>query len=179
MISSGRMRARGHHHGRVVAASLTTTLLVAALTVLGAPAASGAKAEVTRAATSHAAAEIGLQRRVVRVTNRRREAHGLPRLRVQRCPRGFAVRHSTRMAVLGRLGHSNLQRLSERCSTGHVAENVASFTGSAPTARRVVRTWMRSPGHRANILDPSLTHLGVGVVRAGHRWYVTQDFLAR
>jgi uncharacterized protein YkwD len=38
---------------------------------------------------------------------------------------------------------------------------------------------MRSPGHRANILDPSMTHVGVGVVRGSDRWYVTQTFLER
>lgn len=30
-------------------------------------------------------------------------------------------------------------------------------------ARRVVAAWMRSPGHRANILDRGLTHLGCAV----------------
>jgi uncharacterized protein YkwD len=46
-------------------------------------------------------------------------------------------------------------------------------------ARSVVRSWMESRAHRANILDPDLTHLGVGVAydKTKGAWYATQDFL--
>jgi uncharacterized protein YkwD len=30
----------------------------------------------------------------------------------------------------------------------------------------IVASWMNSPGHRANILDPDYTHIGVGVAMA-------------
>ena len=39
------------------------------------------------------------------------------------------------------------------------AENIAAGYGSPAD---VVSGWMNSPGHRANILDPNLTHIGVG-----------------
>lgn len=42
------------------------------------------------------------------------------------------------------------------------------------TPSEVVQTWMNSPGHRANILDPSFTRVGVGYVREGNYW--TQMF---
>jgi stress response protein SCP2 len=45
-----------------------------------------------------------------------------------------------------------------------VAENIAA---GQPTARDVVRGWMDSPGHRANILDPELTQIGVGHALGG------------
>jgi len=35
-----------------------------------------------------------------------------------------------------------------------VAENIAFGTGQASTPREIVKDWMRSPGHRANILKP-------------------------
>ena len=37
--------------------------------------------------------------------------------------------------------------------------------------------WMHSPGHRANILNPDYTLMGIGA-RKGHngRWYVAQVF---
>jgi uncharacterized protein YkwD len=35
---------------------------------------------------------------------------------------------------------------------------------AAPTARDAVTWWMGSPGHRANILNPDFTELGVGIV---------------
>jgi len=36
---------------------------------------------------------------------------------------------------------------------------------------------MDSPGHRANILNGSFTHIGVGYVKAGNYW--TQQFIQK
>ena len=36
--------------------------------------------------------------------------------------------------------------------------------GGGFTAKYCVQKWMESPGHRANILRPNLTHMGIGVV---------------
>ncbi len=43
------------------------------------------------------------------------------------------------------------------------------------TPSEVVTAWMNSPGHRANILNSSFTHIGVGYVSAGNYW--TQTFI--
>lgn len=53
-----------------------------------------------------------------------------------------------------------------------VGENIAAGQVSAYD---VVESWMNSPGHRANILDPKYTELGVGYAAAqgdqyGHYW---------
>lgn len=53
-------------------------------------------------------------------------------------------------------------------------ENIAK--GYA-TPRAVVDAWMNSEGHRANILNPSFTHIGVGYVPDGKYW--TQMFVGR
>ena len=45
------------------------------------------------------------------------------------------------------------------------------------TPSAVVSGWMNSSGHRANILNPSFTHIGVGFVADGHYW--TQMFIAK
>ena len=45
-----------------------------------------------------------------------------------------------------------------------VAENIAA---GQRDAAEVVRGWMNSPGHRANILDAELTQIGVGLVSGG------------
>ena len=50
-------------------------------------------------------------------------------------------------------------------------ENIAK--GYA-TPKAVVDAWMNSPGHRANILNSSYTHIGVGYVASGNYW--TQMF---
>ena len=49
------------------------------------------------------------------------------------------------------------------------AENIAM---GQPDAATVVQDWMESPGHRKNILDCSLTTIGVGLADG----YWTQDF---
>lgn len=43
------------------------------------------------------------------------------------------------------------------------------------TAQAVVNAWMNSSGHRANILNPSYTQIGVGYVADGNYW--TQMFI--
>ena len=43
------------------------------------------------------------------------------------------------------------------------------------TPQAVVNAWMNSSGHRANILNPSYTQIGVGYVPSGHYW--TQMFI--
>jgi uncharacterized protein YkwD len=40
--------------------------------------------------------------------------------------------------------------------------------------------WMNSPGHKANILKPEFTHIGVGYLTGGeYRTYWTQMFVDR
>jgi uncharacterized protein YkwD len=44
-----------------------------------------------------------------------------------------------------------------------VAEHIHWGVDVSARPKQIVIDWMNSPGHRANILNPSLTHLGVGV----------------
>lgn len=54
-------------------------------------------------------------------------------------------------------------------------ENIAYGQTSAA---QVVRDWMNSPGHRANILSQSFTHLGVGAAKKSNgTLYWTQMFI--
>lgn len=53
-------------------------------------------------------------------------------------------------------------------------ENIAK--GQA-TPQAVVNAWMNSAGHRANILNASFTHIGVGYVADGRYW--TQMFISK
>ena len=47
-----------------------------------------------------------------------------------------------------------------------IGENLAWGGGSLATPRQIVRSWMRSEGHRANILQPRFREVGIGVVRS-------------
>ncbi len=53
-------------------------------------------------------------------------------------------------------------------------ENIAK---GYKTPAAVVDGWMNSSGHRANILNSSFTHIGVGYVASGNYW--TQMFVGR
>lgn len=53
-------------------------------------------------------------------------------------------------------------------------ENIAK---GYQTPKAVVDAWMNSPGHRANILSSSFTHIGVGYVSSGSYW--TQMFIGK
>ena len=44
-----------------------------------------------------------------------------------------------------------------------VGENLAWGTGTASSADAIVRAWMRSPGHRANILNGRFRQIGIGL----------------
>jgi uncharacterized protein YkwD len=65
-------------------------------------------------------------------------------------------------------GHTcgDLPDLRERVDVVHydwrgLGENVA---GGQPTPSEVVKDWLESPGHRANLLNPAFQEIGVGVI---------------
>lgn len=150
----------------------------------------GAGDRDARGASSSRLSPAGYEKRVLQLTNARREAHGCRPLRANAALRTAAGRHSQRMANFGfrqnvwnsspgyhqlpgeqDLG-TRVTRAGYRNWTG-VAENIAY---NYPTPRDVVRGWMNSSGHRANILNCSFRHLGVGYVkREGEHWW-TQNF---
>ena len=53
-------------------------------------------------------------------------------------------------------------------------ENIAQ---GQRTPEEVVQAWMDSPGHRANIMNSSYTHIGVGYSANGNYW--TQQFIGK
>jgi uncharacterized protein YkwD len=53
-----------------------------------------------------------------------------------------------------------------------VAENVAL----GPSAESIHAQWMKSPPHRANLLDPDLDSIGIGVARRQSQLFAVQDF---
>jgi uncharacterized protein YkwD len=60
-------------------------------------------------------------------------------------------------------------------------ENLAWGMGERATAQGIVRGWMASPGHRANLLRPGWTRIGIGSRIGTFRGYggatvVTADF---
>ncbi|MBB3108488.1 putative YkwD family protein/spore coat assembly protein SafA [Paenibacillus phyllosphaerae] len=60
-------------------------------------------------------------------------------------------------------------------SYSYAGENIAA---GQTTAQAVMTSWMNSPGHKANILSPNFTEIGVGYAAGGSmRHYWTQQFI--
>jgi uncharacterized protein YkwD len=115
-------------------------------------------------------------RAVLRKVNAARARHDLRPMRVSRClTRKFAKPWARHMASTGKLVHQDLQPMFRRCPGFHsVGENIAY---GYPTAAAVMRGWMGSPGHRANILRPGFRRIGLGLARSGDGTpYWVQDF---
>jgi uncharacterized protein YkwD len=103
--------------------------------------------------------------------NAEREKAGLPGLRVVAELTSTARAHSARMADASRLYHN--PNLSSEVSNWRVlAENVGR--GQSVVSRH--QAFMGSRGHRANILNTSVTEVGIGVEARGSTLWVTQVF---
>ncbi|WP_141725024.1 CAP domain-containing protein, partial [Streptomyces niveus] len=100
---------------------------------------------------------------------------GDPRLTVA------AQAHSDDMVARGFYSHTSPdgrqpwdRAAAAGCSHRGIGENIACGQRSAA---EVVRGWMDSPGHRANILKPDFTHIGIGLRGGGEMaTYWTQLF---
>jgi uncharacterized protein YkwD len=126
------------------------------------------------AARTHTDRERRYQRKVFHWTNVARRRHDLPPLHRVKCLRRIAVHWSEHLARTGDFEHQNLNVIFRRCDRANAAgENIARG-GVSP--KRMVRLWMNSPGHRANILNRRYTHLGVGAAVRNGQWTGVQDF---
>jgi len=130
-----------------------------------------AMATVLVPATSFAADRPDLAGRFVDSVNAERVAKGLPRLRMATDLGTVASRHSVRMANQTHL-HHNPDLTTDVRNWQRVAENV----GRGRSVSTLHQAFMKSEGHRRNILDDKVTEIGVGVeVRDGTVW-VTKVF---
>lgn len=61
-----------------------------------------------------------------------------------------------------------------------MGENIGHNSGYQDVAAAAVEGWLRSPAHRAEMLDREYSHSGIGVARAADgSFYITQVFVAR
>lgn len=120
-------------------------------------------ASLLPASPVHAQSQDRYQQQARSVTNNKRLDHELVKLDKGRCVQRFARRQATRMADKDEMFHQDLGVVLNKCGLLGVGENVAA--GYA-TGRAAVKAWMKSPGHRANLLNPGYRVLGLAVRRA-------------
>jgi len=117
------------------------------------------------------------EREVFDLVNEERAKQGLNALEWHTDLAAIARRHSQDMAERNFFSHDNPDGLSpfDRMTQNGItyswaAENIAQ---GQRTPKEVMQTWMNSPGHKANILNENLTHLGVGF----YNYYWTEKFI--
>jgi uncharacterized protein YkwD len=119
---------------------------------------------------------------LVELINQERTSRGLNALAVDERLTEAARKHTQLMVQHSQLSHqfegepSPQTRVnSEGLSSDSQGENVdlnQTITGAHDAL-------MKSPPHRANILDPDYNAIGVGIIRAGENVWVTEDFARR
>lgn len=166
---------------RLVAVALTAT----ALTALAPAAADAGSKRTARYAAScknaHATAATAsvssVRHSTLCLVNAERRSRGLPRLRHNSRLRRAAERHARDMVRRGYFSHDTpsgtdfVQRVvraryvTRRSANWLLGENLAWGSGSRSSARNIMRAWMRSQGHRRNILRRGFREIGIGIVR--------------
>jgi uncharacterized protein YkwD len=180
-------------------ASLAAAALAAACALLlaAAPEALAVRACQSASATPAKVGKRMLVRATLCVLNAQRARNGLRPLRLNPQLSSAAQRHAGDMARRNYFSHSSLGGATfvdrirragylRRARRWTVGENLAWGIGPRSTPRSIMSSWMRSPGHRANVLSASFREIGLGVtadapVRGGGRPAATYaaDFGAR
>ena len=122
------------------------------------------------------------ERTLLDAANRDRKAQGLPLLRWNEALADAARKHAQRMAQQDSLSHqlSGEPNLSARVIEAGVRFTwVAENVGEGFSVSEIHEQLMRSPAHRAGILDPELECVGIGVAEHNGRWFAAEDFLRR
>lgn len=111
------------------------------------------------------------ERTMVSLTNHDRAQHGLRGYRVSSDLVKIARSQAMRMAKTNTLYH-NPQLRYVVTSYRWAGENV----GYAPDASTLEKAFMKSPEHRANILNRKYTQVGIGAVVVNGRLWVSEVF---
>ena len=116
------------------------------------------------------------EQKIFVLVNEERKKAGLPELFYDVSLQSAARQHSQEMLKLDYFSHlsptGGLKNPSDRVyrsglSDYVVGENIAVHSldvSAEKVAEQLMEQWMNSPGHRANILRPEFTHIGIGVI---------------
>jgi uncharacterized protein YkwD len=119
------------------------------------------------------------ERELFNATNRERMSHGLPALRWDDALAVAARKHASEMAHKEELSH---QFPGEPSLPGRVRQAGAHFVwlsenvaqGHSPSL--IHAQFVKSPNHRANILDSDMNVVGIGIVERNGQLFAVEDF---
>ncbi|GAB2845951.1 hypothetical protein GCM10022221_51510 [Actinocorallia aurea] len=141
-----------------------------------APRTSPAQVRLADAAAKAAKGEMGKKEyKVFTLVNKARAKAGCKPLKANAKLTRASRKHSKDMKVRNYFSHTSLDGRSpwDRIKAeGYKYPGAENIAAGYPTAAAVMKGWMNSSGHRANILNCKLKALGVGQ----YKNYWTQDF---
>src|ERR1700742_127397 len=124
-------------------------------------------------------AQQSTEQQVMDLANADRAQQGLSPLKWDPALAQAASQHAQLMAQQPQLSHQYPGEPDLEARAGAagahfraIAENVAL----APNPQALEQVWMHSPLHRANILDPRMDAIGVGLVKRDGNYYAVDDF---
>lgn len=132
--------------------------------------------------------DYSLERQVFELINKQRAQMGLAVLEWNEEVARMARAHSENMANFNFFSHTDLQGLmvnerADECGIRRwraIGENIAYNRGYENPAESAVENWMKSPGHRENLLNNRWKESGIGVaVTQNGTYYFTEVFLLR
>ena len=146
-----------------------------------APTAPTAQPVASAPATQNAGSISNIEQQVLTLTNQERAKSGLKALSTDSALMNSAREKSADMSKNNYFSHTSPtlgspfdQMKAKGIQYKAAAENIAM---GQQTANEVVKGWMESPGHRANIMNGSYTHIGIGYDANGNYW--TQQFIQK
>jgi uncharacterized protein YkwD len=153
--------------------ALPLLLLVAVAAVAATPASAATGCASADGPTAQSST-VALANSALCLVNQERTSRGLRPLKSNRRLAKAAGGHARDMVVRGYFSHdsANGATFVDRIrKAGYVpgralptlGEDLAWGSGTLGTPREIVSSWMHSPGHRANILDPKFREGGMGV----------------
>lgn len=153
----------------------TIALLLLGLLLLGPGAARGRATSCGEAGRpAYAISAKAAAKATLCLLNRKRSARGLRPLHSDKRQLEAARKHNRAMLKKNCFSHlcpGEKDLVGRVASTGYlpcsctwgIAENIAWGAGSRAAPAAVVRAWMRSPSHRANILNRRFDEIGIAV----------------
>ncbi len=127
---------------------------------------------------------VRMEEEVVRRINEERRRQGLDPLSVNADLARVARAFSRQMSREGFFSHTDpagrgmVDRLRDAGIRYRISgENISMNVNAPDPVDLAVRGWMRSPGHRENILRGAYTETGVGIWRDGDTYHFTQLFI--
>jgi uncharacterized protein YkwD len=120
-----------------------------------------------------------IERDLFDYANHERSAQGLPALRWNNALAAAARKHAAVMAQNGSLSH---QFPGEASLPGRAGQSGAHFVWLAenvaegPSAKIIHAEWVKSPHHRANLLDRDMDSIGIAVAERDGQWFAVEDF---